>query len=102
MSVAAVFSALGDPTRMTIVQKLVEGGPTSLSRLADGLPVTRQAIAKHLLVLGKAGVVATSRKGREQIVKLEPEALSEASVWLSQRAREWDDRLGRLRRLLES
>lgn len=102
MSVAPVFAALGDPTRLAIVQKLVEGGPTSLSRLGEGLPVTRQAIAKHLTVLGKAGVVQTVKKGREQIVKLEPEALSQASTWLSQRAHEWDDRLNRLKRLLES
>lgn len=102
MSVAPVFAALGDPTRLIIVQRLVEGGPTSLSRLGEGLPVTRQAIAKHLRVLGSAGVVNTTRKGREQIVKLETQALSDASDWLSQRAHEWDDRLARLKRLLES
>lgn len=100
MSLSPVLAALGDPTRLAIVERLVQGGPASVSKLSEGLPVTRQAVTKHLRVLSDAGVVTSSRYGREQVVKLEPVRLTEASVWLNRLAIEWDIRLGRLKALL--
>ena len=102
MSVSPIFSALGDPVRAVIVERLVQSGPSSVSRLSQGLPITRQAVAKHLRVLTDAGVVTSSKSGREQVVSLEAAKLSEASAWLNQLASEWDVRLGRLKALLES
>ena len=96
-----VFAALGDPMRATIVERLVRSGPTSVSKLSHGLPVTRQAVAKHLRVLADARLVRSERKGREQVVELETASLAEASAWLNGLAQEWDRRLALLKKLVE-
>ncbi len=64
---AAVFAALGDPTRLRVVARLCDEGPLSVARLTAGSRVTRQAIAKHLQVLARAGLLRGHRRGRERV-----------------------------------
>jgi DNA-binding transcriptional ArsR family regulator len=98
---APVFAALGDPTRLRLVDRLCEGGPLSIARLSDGALVTRQAVTKHLQALADAGVVRDSRQGRERIWELAPRRLEEARRCLDQISRQWDAALGRLRAFVE-
>lgn len=91
-----VFAALSDPTRRTVFDLLVQAGPASATRLADRLPVSRQAVAKHLAVLEGAGLVTRERTGRETRFQANPEALDEVSQWIGQVGATWDARLRRL------
>ena len=95
---ARVFAALGDPTRRHIVETLA-GQEASATQLATGLPVTRQAVAKHLSALREAGLVASRRQGREMIYELNREPLDAAAAWIERVGGEWDERLSRLRGL---
>jgi DNA-binding transcriptional ArsR family regulator len=97
---ATVFAALGDPTRLALVGRLCDAGPQSIARLADGAPVTRQAITKHLEVLADAGLVRGSRRGRERIWELAPERLDDARQWLDLASARWDRAIARLRSIL--
>ena len=99
---APVFAALGDETRLRVVGRLAIEGPLSIARLADGSRVTRQAVAKHLRVLADAGLVTSSRHGRESRWELEPGGLAEARRLLDVISREWDSTLDRLRAFVES
>lgn len=96
-----VFEALGDPTRREVLRRLAGGGPASATQLAAGLPVSRQAVAKHLAALEEAGLVEGEREGRERRFRLTPAPLSEAAAWMADVGGEWDRRLHRLRRRLE-
>jgi DNA-binding transcriptional ArsR family regulator len=96
-----VFEALGDPTRREVVRRLAQDGPASATQLAAGLPVSRQAVSKHLAALEEAGLVEGERAGRERRFRLTPEPLSEAMAWMADVGAEWDRRLDRLRRRLE-
>ena len=98
---APVFAALGDETRLGRVSRLVDQGPLSIARLAEGAGVSRQAITKHLGALAKAGLVKSRRRGRERIWRLEPRRLGEARSYLERISARWDDALERLRRLVE-
>ena len=100
MSVDAVFAALADPTRRRIVELLADGDQATPTGLASGLPITRQAVAKHLDALDAAGLVAHRRVGRETRYRLTPEPLGGAASWIASVGAEWDDRLARLARLL--
>lgn len=95
----AVFTALADPTRRAVVVRLSADGPTTATQLAAGLPVTRQAVAKHLGVLSDAGLVAADRRGRESLYRLTPEPLGDAVSWMATVGAAWDQRLGALRGL---
>ena len=66
------------------------------------LPISRQAVAKHLKLLGEAGLVSSHRHGREALFELDAAPLAEAAAWIGAVGAEWDGRLGRLRRLLEA
>ena len=99
--VDAVFDALADPTRRRVVETLARGGTVTASGLAAQLPMTRQAVAKHLSALRGAELVSTSRVGRETHYKLRPQPLDEAAHWIQMVSAEWDDRLDALRRSLE-
>ena len=77
---APVFAALGDETRLRIVSRLVDGRARSITALAAGEPVTRQAITKHLRVLQDAGLVRSERRGREQLWELERARLEERVI----------------------
>ena len=102
MSSDDVFAALADPTRRGVLESLVRDGATTATVLASRLPVTRQAVGKHLSTLERAGLVRCRRVGRE--ARYEPRAapLTEAAGWLTQLAREWDDRLARIATLAEN
>jgi len=98
---APVFAALGDETRLGLVQRLSGAGPLSIARLTEGTDVTRQAVTKHLHVLEAAGVVRSSRAGRENVWELSPAPLEVARGYLAQISAQWDDVLARLRRFVE-
>ena len=98
---APLFAALGDGTRLRIVARLCSGGPMSITRLTSGSRVTRQAISKHLRVLESAGVVRSTRRGRESLWQLERRRISEARRYLDTISSQWDEALERLRALVE-
>ena len=98
---AAVFAALGDETRLRMVDRLGREGPVSIARLTDGFAITRQAISKHLRVLRTAGLVRQSRRGRESLWQLEEKRLADARRHLQTISRQWDDRLERLKSFVE-
>ncbi|MBA2515705.1 MAG: helix-turn-helix transcriptional regulator [Solirubrobacterales bacterium] len=94
----AVFFALADGTRRTVVRRLLTRDTVTATQLAKDLPITRQAVAKHLAALTDAGLVQRHREGRETRYELTPDPLGEAAEWLEAVGDEWDDRLDRLRR----
>lgn len=100
-SSAAVFAALGDPTRLGLLDKLTAGEAQSIARLTDGTRLTRQAITKHLRVLEDAGVVRSVRVGRESRFVLQARPLDDAKAYLDRVSRHWDAALGRLKALVE-
>lgn len=103
MSVAAqsVFEAVADPVRRDLLAVLRERGPASLNALAEGRPMTRQAVTKHLDVLVRCGLVRAHRRGRERIHELDAAPLKELADFLAPYSAAWDDRLDRLQTYLE-
>jgi DNA-binding transcriptional ArsR family regulator len=99
---AAVFAALGDETRLGLVAALCGGEPRSISQLAGGARVTRQAITKHLRVLERAGIVRNARRGRESHFELDPAPMRELQEYLGRVSAQWDQALARLKTLVES
>ncbi|HXY84575.1 MAG TPA: metalloregulator ArsR/SmtB family transcription factor [Gaiellaceae bacterium] len=97
---ARVFDALADPHRRYVVQALAARDHATATELATELPVTRQAVAKHLVALGEAGLVSSRREGRETRYELTPEPLTGALDWLADVGGAWDRRLSALRRHL--
>jgi DNA-binding transcriptional ArsR family regulator len=91
----AVFDALGDPRRREVVQLLARG-PATPTELARGLPISRQAVTKHLVILERAGLVSGSRQGREVRYRFDPAPLTEVLSWMARTGRAWDERLERL------
>ena len=98
--VGPVFNALADGNRRELVRRLAECGSATATELAADLPVTRQAVSKHLAALGAAGLVDSSRRGRETRYRLTPEPLAEAMSWMAAVGAEWDERLAALREYL--
>jgi DNA-binding transcriptional ArsR family regulator len=98
---AAVFAALGDETRLSLLGKLSKGPPQSISRLAEGSTLTRQAITKHLRVLEGAGVVDSVRAGRENLFAFRPEPLKELQSYLERVSGQWEHALARLKSFVE-
>jgi DNA-binding transcriptional ArsR family regulator len=96
----AVFAALADPTRRRVLRLVAERGPTSATLLGRELPVTRQAIVKHLVVLSRVGLVTGERVGQEVRYALAPEPLDDVSDWIAEIGSLWDERLARLRQVL--
>ncbi|MBO0864048.1 MAG: helix-turn-helix transcriptional regulator [Mycobacterium sp.] len=99
--VCPLFSALGDRNRLRIVIRLCDSGPSSTSQVTQALSVTRQAATKHLELLETAGLVSSSRRGRERIWTLQTKPLTQASDYLTQLSRRWDARIDRLRAYVE-
>jgi DNA-binding transcriptional ArsR family regulator len=97
--VDAVFSALSDPTRRAVIRSLSEEGPSTVTELAARLPVSRQAVSKHLDALEGAGLVTTTTSGRSRRFRLTPRPMTEAMAWMTDVGAEWDERLDSLRRL---
>ena len=98
---AIVFAALGDETRLSLVDTLASGQPQSIARLAEGSALTRQAITKHLRVLEGAGVVHSVRVGRESLFELRLEPLQELRSYLEGVSEQWEQALGRLKAFVE-
>jgi DNA-binding transcriptional ArsR family regulator len=97
-----VFSALADPTRRAILAALAAGGPATATDLAGRLPITRQAIAKHLALLAEAGLVTAEPGERRRVrYRLHSAPMQVAQQFLAALARDWDGRLGALRDLLD-
>lgn len=96
LAAGEVFAALADPTRRAVLRAVAEQGPRTATELAGVLPVSRQAIAKHLGILQTAGLVAPTRLGRETRFAVTPEPLAEAGAWLTRAGAAWDQRLERL------
>jgi len=100
MSADAVFGALSDPTRRRLLSLLDDRGEASATELARDLPVSRQAVVKHLGALAGAGLVASRRDGREVRFRPTPGPMSEAMAWMTTVGAEWDERLSKLQREL--
>ena len=98
---AAVFFALGDRTRLGLVSRLCDAGPTSITRLTEGFDMTRQAITKHLHVMEEAGLVHRRQRGRESLWQIEPKRLADARRHLELISAQWDGALLRLKRFVE-
>lgn len=94
----AVFAALSDPTRRRLLATLGDHGAATATQLAADLPVSRQAVQKHLSGLADAGLVAPAREGREVRYRLTPAPLSEAMAWMATVGAQWDTRLAALQR----
>ena len=97
---AVIFAALGDDTRLMIISKLQDGSDHSISKLTQGLSLTRQGVSRHLLVLEKANLVHRHHVGRETRYHLEVETLSQAKDYLARASAQWDDAMDRLSRHL--
>lgn len=91
-----VFTALADPTRREVLRSLAQRPDLTASRLAGELPITRQAVAKHLAALQRAGLVEPRRQGRETHYTITPAPLMDAMTWMAEVGAEWDQRLERL------
>ncbi len=98
--IGAVFAALADPTRRSVMARMAQAGPLTASQLATELPVSRQAVVKHLQALGQAGLVHAERQGREVQYRLDPRALGGARTWMDDVGARWDKRLAALERHL--
>jgi DNA-binding transcriptional ArsR family regulator len=101
VSRAPAFAALGDETRLGIVERLSDGRPHSITGLSSGLPLTRQAVTKHLRVLETAGLVESTRTGRENLFQLRTERLEELRAYLSRISALWEESLDRLKTFVE-
>ena len=95
-----VFDALADATRRQVLRHLADRGPQTPTELADHLPVSRQAVSKHLDVLGRAGLVTSARAGRETRFTFQPEPLTDAAEWMADVGGQWDRRLEALKKRL--
>jgi DNA-binding transcriptional ArsR family regulator len=99
---ASVFAALGDETRLSLIAKLSTASPQSISRLAAGSTLTRQAITKHLRVLEGARVVHSVRVGRESLFEFRPEPLKDLQSYLERVSDQWEHALARLKSFVEN
>lgn len=99
-AINAVLDALADPMRRTMLD-LVANGNATATTLAGQLPISRQAVAKHLAVLESAGLIVSARKGREVHHHLAPGPLNATSRWMQETARDWDRRLHHIKNVAE-
>jgi predicted transcriptional regulator len=97
-----LWSAIGDPTRRRMLDLLLTGGPGTATSLSERLPVTRQAVAKHLLVLDQAGLVHATTAGRERRYHVDETQLARAVAQLAAVGASWDARLQRIKRIAEA
>jgi DNA-binding transcriptional ArsR family regulator len=96
-----VFTSLADPMRRAVLQAVADHGPLTATELAARLPVTRQAVAKHLDVLRAAGLVTSAREGRDVRYSFDGRPLADAVDWIASVGARWDRRLADLRRRVE-
>ena len=98
----ATLWALSDPLRVEILDRVSTESEVTVSQLAAVVPITRQAVTRHVRTLEKAGLVVGYWQGREHRYRLDLEPITEAGAWLDARARSWDEALNRLARYLET
>jgi DNA-binding transcriptional ArsR family regulator len=98
---SAVFGALADPTRRRLLSAIAEQ-PATATELAGGLPISRQAVVKHLSALADAGLLERERAGREVRYRVTPAPLSDAVSWIAEVGAQWDARLASLARTLDA
>lgn len=101
-AVDSVIVALSDPTRRQLLDLLAAQGEATATTLAERLPVSRQAVVKHLAVLDDAGLVTGSRVGREVRYAVRPAALNATARWMAALAADWDRRLANIKRVAEA
>jgi ArsR family transcriptional regulator, cadmium/lead-responsive transcriptional repressor len=97
-----LWSAIADPSRRRVLDLLVSNGEVSASWLAGRVPFSRQAVAKHLTVLERAGLVSGRKQGREVVYQIHAERLDEAARAMAELAARWDQRLVAIKRLAEA
>ncbi len=97
-----LWSAIGDPTRRQMLDLLLSNGTGTATSLSDQLPVTRQAVSKHLGVLDRAGLVEGTPEGRERRYRVDEEQLARAVAQLNAVGTTWDARLRRIKRIAEA
>jgi DNA-binding transcriptional ArsR family regulator len=98
---ANVFAALGDPTRLSLVAKLLDHQGHSISDLTEGTKITRQAVTKHLAVLQGVGLVSCLKEGRQSLYELDPKPLESLREYLGVIAAQWENKLGDLKKFVE-
>ena len=98
---SAIFGALADPVRRSLVEELLAEPRRTPTALAADLPITRQAVAKHLATLSEAGLVQSTRTGREVHYEVTPRRLTPALEWIARVGADWDERLVRLAGVVE-
>jgi DNA-binding transcriptional ArsR family regulator len=98
----ALVAAVTEPTRRQMLDLLLERGESTATTLADSLPITRQAVSKHLAVLTRVGLVTGEKSGREMRYRLNVERLDRASRSLGELAATWDQRLMRIKQIAEA
>jgi DNA-binding transcriptional ArsR family regulator len=98
---AAVFAALGDETRLSLLAKLCDGHRYSIAELTEGTRLTRQAVTKLLRVLERVRIVHRRREGRESLFTFDPQPVMEMKEYLELVSKQWDLALGRLKRFVE-
>src|SRR5689334_24406619 len=96
-----LWAALGDPMRIRLLDLLLERGEATASTLAGALPITRQAVSKHLAVLERDGLVTAHRSGREVRYAVREERLDQAGAALARIAARWDARLRAIKEMAE-
>lgn len=90
---AQVFAALGDPTRLSLVGRLLEQGRQSITRLSQGSSITRQAVTKHLTTLEAVGLVRAQRQGRETVYEFDATPLASLQEYLDRVSVQWERKL---------
>jgi len=102
LAVDEVLAAMADPTRRRLLEDLAARGEATATALADDLPISRQAVVKHLAVLDRAGLVTSQRRGREVRYVVRPEGVAATARWMAGLAADWDRRLSEIKHIAES
>jgi DNA-binding transcriptional ArsR family regulator len=100
-TIERVLAALADPTRRRVLDAVAAHGEATATTIAAELPVSRQAVVKHLAILDRAGLVAGHRQGREMRYAVQTKQLDVTAKWIGGLAAEWDARLARIKLLAE-
>jgi DNA-binding transcriptional ArsR family regulator len=99
---AAVFAALGDETRLSLLARLCDGRRYSIAELTEGTKLTRQAVTKHLRVLQRVRIVHGTREGRQSLFQFDPQPVIEMKEYLERVSKQWDSALARLKSFVEN
>jgi DNA-binding transcriptional ArsR family regulator len=98
---APLFAALGDETRLSLIARLCQASGQSITQLAEGTKLTRQAVTKHLQVLERVGLVRSVRKGRETLFEFDAAPIETMTQYLDLVSKQWDNKLTDLQKFLD-